>query len=248
MAFFSTRSLFKRTRRPFEGCLLTSCLVIIFIALIRWTLSPTQPHRPREKGHENPYLPQEKARPNVNFPPPPEPMDQLDHGRPELGKYIHLDLKGAPPKAAPFYDSFFNFMSKLQMGVKGVLIEYEDTLPLQGNLANVSTSNNEIRLEASGEKLDVISLGHSSRSVYQIRDWGDSNSRQNPSDGNHSTHSDIRPFRMVIETTWIWILSRQSDLADDYFAVHRRNLCVTRRYWAQCHCLGAKQPRSSLLG
>jgi hypothetical protein len=55
-----------------------------------------------------------------------------------LAKYIHLDLKGAPPKADKFYETFFNFLEKLQIGVKGVLIEYEDTLPLQGNLINVS--------------------------------------------------------------------------------------------------------------
>ena len=57
-------------------------------------------------------------------------------GRPDLAKYIHLDLKGAPPKADRFYPSFFQFLERLQMGVKGVLIEYEDTLPLEGNLLN----------------------------------------------------------------------------------------------------------------
>jgi hypothetical protein len=59
--------------------------------------------------------------------------------RVNLTKYIHLDLKGAPPNANKFYENFFNFLDKLQMGVKGILIEYEDTLPLQGNLINVST-------------------------------------------------------------------------------------------------------------
>jgi hypothetical protein len=58
-------------------------------------------------------------------------------GRPDLPKYIHLDLKGAPPKADKFYESFFDFIEKIQMGVKGILIEYEDTLPLEGNLSNV---------------------------------------------------------------------------------------------------------------
>ena len=59
-------------------------------------------------------------------------------GRPDLFKYIHLDLKGAPPRANKFYEAFFSFINKLQMGVKGILIEYEDTLPLQGRFANVS--------------------------------------------------------------------------------------------------------------
>jgi len=64
------------------------------------------------------------------------------NGRPDLAKYIHLDLKGAPPKADKFYESFFDFLEKIQMGIKGVLIEYEDTLPLEGNLANVSLEKN----------------------------------------------------------------------------------------------------------
>ncbi|CAF3832048.1 unnamed protein product [Rotaria sordida] len=54
-----------------------------------------------------------------------------------LAKYIHLDLKGAPPKPNKFYESFFNFLKNLQMDVKGVLIEYEDILPLEGNLADI---------------------------------------------------------------------------------------------------------------
>lgn len=58
-------------------------------------------------------------------------------GRPDLAKYIHLDLKGAPPKADQFYPPFFEFLVNLQMGVKGILIEYEDTLPLEGKLLNV---------------------------------------------------------------------------------------------------------------
>jgi len=60
------------------------------------------------------------------------------NGRPNLVKYIHLDLKGAPPQANKFYENFFDFIDKLQMGVKGVLIEYEDMLPLQGRFTNVS--------------------------------------------------------------------------------------------------------------
>lgn len=62
----------------------------------------------------------------------------LANGRPDLVKYIHLDLKGAPPKADVFYDRFFQFLNNIQMGVKGVLIEYEDTLPLQDKLVDVS--------------------------------------------------------------------------------------------------------------
>ncbi|CAF1179632.1 unnamed protein product, partial [Didymodactylos carnosus] len=52
-------------------------------------------------------------------------------GNPNLLKYIHFDLKGAPPKIA-FYEPFFKFISKLNAGIKGILIEYEDTMPLNG--------------------------------------------------------------------------------------------------------------------
>lgn len=55
-----------------------------------------------------------------------------------LAKYIHLDLKGAPPISEKFYLEFFNFIKKLDKGVQGFLIEYEDMLPLTGNLSDVS--------------------------------------------------------------------------------------------------------------
>ncbi|CAF5050210.1 unnamed protein product, partial [Rotaria sp. Silwood1] len=63
--------------------------------------------------------------------------EKPNYGRPNLAKYIHLDLKGAPPKPNKFYGSFFNFLKDIQMGVKGVLIEYEDILPLEGNFVDV---------------------------------------------------------------------------------------------------------------
>jgi hypothetical protein len=65
-------------------------------------------------------------------------INTILNGQPDLPKYIHFDLKGAPPQANKFYENFFNFIDKLQIGVKGILIEYEDTLPLQGRFANVS--------------------------------------------------------------------------------------------------------------
>ncbi|CAF1555921.1 unnamed protein product [Rotaria sordida] len=83
---------------------------------------------------DNSYLPQEtfstKTINNIS-------TEKPNYGRPNLAKYIHLDLKGAPPKPDKFYESFFNFLKSLQMGVKGVLIEYEDILPLEGIFADV---------------------------------------------------------------------------------------------------------------
>jgi len=106
-------------------------ITTLFTFYSRWSLSFSKAELP---GPDI-YLPREvdyKKRTNDIL------IKQIGYGRPDLAKYIHLDLKGAPPKAEKFYESFFNFLEKLQMGVKGVIIEYEDTLPLQGNLANVS--------------------------------------------------------------------------------------------------------------
>ena len=58
-----------------------------------------------------------------------------------LAKYVHLDLKGAPPRARPFYEPFFKFLNQLNMDVKGVVIEYEDMLPLTGRFENVSDND-----------------------------------------------------------------------------------------------------------
>jgi hypothetical protein len=84
----------------------------------------------------NPFLPHEKLSDTNDNP----VHEQLTSGSDNLAKYIHLDLKGAPPQADQFYENFFNFVDKLQMGVKGILIEYEDMLPLEGRLQNVSAT------------------------------------------------------------------------------------------------------------
>ena len=51
---------------------------------------------------------------------------------------LHLDLKGSPPKL----NYLKTLLPKLQdLGVTGLLIEYEDMFPYNGRLVNVSAKN-----------------------------------------------------------------------------------------------------------
>ncbi|CAF3710579.1 unnamed protein product [Rotaria sordida] len=129
------RVMFIKVRRLIQLSICLLFLIIIFTFYSRWSSTSNDKIQFYDNTFNNPFLPQDafyKKKSNDIA------IEQLNYGRPDLAKYIHLDLKGAPPKANKFYESFFNFLEKLQMGIKGVLIEYEDTLPLQGNLANIS--------------------------------------------------------------------------------------------------------------
>ena len=135
MPLVANRTISKKERRLLQVLLATCFLYAVHVYSSRGSPSTYR----TVLTNENPYLPQEKS-------PKERPVDQDEpsadpsiDGRPDLPKYIHLDLKGAPPSADKFYKSFFDSLQKLQMGVRGLLMEYEDTLPLEGNLLNVSS-------------------------------------------------------------------------------------------------------------
>lgn len=119
--FFNYRTIFIRVRRSIEFLSILTFFTIIFLFSSRSTPVPTNVVEQIERNS----------------------FDLLDHGRPDLKKYVHLDLKGAPPRPNEFYANFFKFLNQLNMGVTGLLIEYEDMLPLQGDLINVSQKTNK---------------------------------------------------------------------------------------------------------
>lgn len=56
----------------------------------------------------------------------------------DLDRIVHIDLKGAPPKI----DYFERFIPMLkEYGAHGVLLEYEDTFPFEGQLAEARHGN-----------------------------------------------------------------------------------------------------------
>jgi hypothetical protein len=146
MGILGIRLISKKTRRLLQVSSLTSLFIISLLLVSRWTSTSNDQDNDVEsdngvdKSLENPFLPQEVFIDAKSRPVPIISVNELDHGRPELPKYIHLDLKGAPPRATSFFPPFFKFLKKLEMGVKGVVIEYEDILPLTGRLSNVKLS------------------------------------------------------------------------------------------------------------
>jgi hypothetical protein len=137
-----------KMRRIVQLLTLTFFVIIVLTIGSKWSSSPLLPTTTINDNYQqvtvninpvliNRFVPQNQ---DLNLNNNNRMMEKLINGQPNLAKYVHLDLKGAPPQANRFYESFFNFLNKLQMGVKGILIEYEDMLPLQGRFTNVSRS------------------------------------------------------------------------------------------------------------
>ncbi|XP_056309254.1 beta-N-acetylhexosaminidase [Danio aesculapii] len=98
-----------------------------------------------EKSQKN----QEQLKPEV-----PENIDPL--------KIVHLDLKGAPPKVK-YLEQIFPLLSSL--GVNGILLEYEDMFPYEGDLEILKSSFayspediEEIKSLAKRHNLELIPL------------------------------------------------------------------------------------------
>lgn len=135
MPTFVNRLIFLRMRRLFELFIFIFFVVMLLSIGSKWSSSKVSSQYGQSNLKANPFLPIDPVlvHDNVNKLP-----DKSFHSRPDLPKYIHLDLKGAPPHSTKFYEGFFHFIEQLQMGVKGFVIEYEDMLPLQGRFFNVS--------------------------------------------------------------------------------------------------------------
>ncbi len=136
MPLLINRLFFMKMRRISELLTLTLFVIIVLIICSKWSSTTNTDNYKQFNVKINPFLPREQSL-NLNND-NNRIIENQRNGRPDLAKYIHLDLKGAPPQANKFYETFFNFLNKLQMGVKGILIEYEDMLPLQGRFVNVS--------------------------------------------------------------------------------------------------------------
>lgn len=59
-------------------------------------------------------------------------------------KIVHLDLKGAPPKVT-YFEYLFRLLKTL--GATGILMEYEDMFPFEGNLIDIGAGNRYFRKE-----------------------------------------------------------------------------------------------------
>lgn len=134
MALVFVRLISMKMRRLSELLLLVFFVVIVVTIGSKWSLKPATQDNAQyidRKINLNPV--------NSVLSAQASNLDSVRsvQARSDLPKYIHLDLKGAPPQSQKFYERFFSFIQKLQMGVKGFLIEYEDMLPLQGRFVNV---------------------------------------------------------------------------------------------------------------
>ncbi|CAF2999827.1 unnamed protein product [Rotaria sp. Silwood2] len=159
------RLIFIKMRRIFELLVLSFVFIIILTINSKWSSTINDNNKSLSikinNISVNSFLPQDQSI-NVNH---NNITEKIITGQPDLAKYIHLDLKGAPPQPNKFYETFFNFIDQLKMGVKGIVIEYEDLLPLNGRLANAThrfgyqKSDIElIQTVAKSHQLEIIPL------------------------------------------------------------------------------------------
>ncbi|CAF4406560.1 unnamed protein product, partial [Rotaria sp. Silwood2] len=159
------RLIFIKIRRIFELLVLSFVFIIILTINSKWSSTINDNNKSLSikinNISVNSFLPQDQSI-NVNH---NNITEKIITGQPDLAKYIHLDLKGAPPQPNKFYETFFNFIDQLKMGVKGIVIEYEDLLPLNGRLANAThrfgyqKSDIElIQTVAKSHQLEIIPL------------------------------------------------------------------------------------------
>ncbi|UJR33027.1 hypothetical protein I4U23_020486 [Adineta vaga] len=174
MRSFNSRVFIFKMRRLFELLILTLFFLILFTIGSKWTTSKSK-FKPTIDNDtfkylspklnlisSNSFVSQDKS---LNLNDDNMITKQLNSKADNLDKYIHLDLKGAPPLADKFYENFFDFIDKIQMGVKGILIEYEDMLPLEGRFVNTTHrlhyTKSDIELiqtSARSHQLEVIPL------------------------------------------------------------------------------------------
>jgi hypothetical protein len=193
------------------------CLVVILTISSRWSSrSVSSTVSNHERLVHQPMV----------FQPADQIGDTLDKAVPrsptQLAKYVHLDLKGAPPNSQAFYKNFFRFLNKLNLGVRGVLIEYEDTLPLKGRFINVSTYTIEHRRDG------LRFLGDASCRLQQRRDRVDSKSCSESTNRCYSIDSNVWTLGMATEIARIRTVSRRSCLTDGHLALPQRYLSSLR--------------------
>ncbi|CAM4888165.1 unnamed protein product [Rotaria socialis] len=176
------RLAFTKMRRLPEFLILSFFLIAIFTISLKWpSSSPSKSRITDNNNNNNNKYPNIKL--NNIFTNPFLLKDKFFYrgndrmiekeiipGLPDLDKYIHLDLKGAPPKANKFYEPFFNFIDKIQMGVKGIVIEYEDMLPLNGRFANAT---NRLAYKKSDiELIQTAAKNHQLKVIPLIQTFG----------------------------------------------------------------------------
>ena len=60
---------------------------------------------------------------------------QIENNLKQLERIVHVDLKGAQPKAA-YFKEFFKLIK--DFGATGILLEYEDVFPYNGKSLNIN--------------------------------------------------------------------------------------------------------------